>query len=171
MQEVQEFKTDKGYRISDLINPHTKATIIKIYKPRIKRVQPPYLLESIKNDFSFDLFNKNTYQKFETKILVRIWNKIKHIKVRGQNSKMFEETKIELLKHLKKISVFKKYNEEIFVNQYHFIATLEIRSKSLITLWVIDERIFWTVMPRECSAWTEEDVQNHLVKNFRYSRL
>lgn len=104
--------------------------------------------------------------------MISIWNQLKQIKVRGKKSILFEEAKNIFLNHLKKTSTLEKYNEETFVNKYYYIATLEIRPKSLITLWEKDDNLLVrTTGPRECSAWTEQDVKNHLVKNFQQSRL
>lgn len=171
MQEVQEFKTDKGYRISDLISPQTKARVIQIYKPKKKREYLPYLVKDIENEFYFDLFNKNTYQEFKTNKLIRIWNQLKQIRVRGKKSVLFEEAKKSFLDFISKESKFKKYDEKIFVYKYFFVAILEVRPKTLVCLYEDDGQIIKTIESRKYSYWNEKDLENHLIQNFRYSRL
>lgn len=171
MSKVQEFKTEKGHKISDLINPQAKAKIIQIYKPK-KTLKPiPYLIRNIENEFGFNLFEQKSYQKFKTKTLIRIWNQLKQIKVKGKKSILFDKAKKSFLDFISKKSKFQKFDEKIFVYKYFFIAILEIKPKTLVTLYEDNGQIIKTTENRKTLYWTEEDLENHLIQNFQYSRL
>jgi len=170
MGKVQKFNIkEKGYKIGDLINPQTKAKIIKIYKK--KREITPYLIKNIENEFGFNLFDKNTYQKFDEEKLIRIWNQLKQIKVRGKKSILFEEAKKSFLNFISKKSKFQKFDEKTFNYKYFFIAILKIKARTILSLYENDGEIIKTIESRKYSYWSEEDLENHLMTNFRYSRL
>ncbi len=172
MPKVQELPAiQTGHKISDLISKQTKAKIIKIYKPRTKQKPTPYLIRKIENEFGFNLFEQKSYQKFKTKKLIRIWNQLKQIRVRGKKAEAFEEAKKYFLNFISKRSKIQKFDEEIFVYKYFFVAILEIRPKTIVSLYEDDGEIIRTIENRKHCYHTEEDLENHLMTNFHYSRL
>ncbi len=172
MQEDQEKVIENsGFRFSNPTNRQTEAVIVELYKPQKEKKSTPYLVRQVEKKFKFDLFNKNTYQKFKTKKLIRIWNIIKQIKVRGKKSVLFEEAKKTFLDFILKKSKFQKFDEEIFVYKYFFVAILEIRQKTIVSLYENDGELIKTIESKRHSYWSEKDLRNHLIKDLQYSRL
>lgn len=103
--------------------------------------------------------------------MIRIWNIIKQIKVRGKKSVLFEEAKKTFLDFILKKSKFQKFDEEIFVYKYFFVAILEIRQKTIVSLYENDGELIKTIEFKRHSYWSEKDLRNHLIKDLQYSRL